>query len=311
MGASGSQRIFITGGNGFLGANLVRMLLAQGHELHLLTRGQSDHSRLESVASKLRFHVGDLLDLPELRRIATASRPDIVFHLAAEGVGAGTLDRNAIFAATATGTLNLLQALEDLPVHRLVHAGSSAEYGWKDQPMCEDDRLDPRTPYGLAKACATMLWQAENHRGRSATTVRIFNAYGPWERSPRLVPYLAECFREGRAPELSSGKNQRDWIHVEDVCELLMLAAFHPQGGGAILHAATGEVHSVRQVVETFQEIAQAAIPARFGVRPDRPDDPLVWAASIEQTAARVDWRPKHDLRSGIEATWRWFQAHS
>jgi nucleoside-diphosphate-sugar epimerase len=309
MAPRDAQRIFLTGANGFLGANLVRKLLAQGHALHLLTRAASDVARLADVASQVRFHVGDLLDLPGLRPIVQECRPNVVFHLAAQGVAAGDADRSAVFAATATGTLNLLQALDDVHVDRLVHAGSSAEYGWKDGPMREEDRLEPRTPYGSAKACATLLWQAENHRGKSATTVRIFNAYGPWERAPRLIPYLAECFREGRAPELSSGKNQRDWIHVDDVCDVLMRAAFHPQGGGTILHAATGEVHSVRHVVETFQDIANAAIPAKFGVRPDRPDDPLVWAASIEHTAARVDWRPRHDLRSGLEAAWAWFRS--
>jgi nucleoside-diphosphate-sugar epimerase len=302
------QRILITGGTGFVGANLVRALTAAGQRPHLLVRPDAKRWRLSGLEHKVHFHGADLLDLPYVRWTVDACRPEIIYHLAGYGVLPSQKDRAGIFAGNVLATANLLAALEDHDYHCLVQAGSSAEYGSKEGPLLEKDPIQPSTDYGVAKACATLLCQAERHKGRRVATIRVFTAFGPWEALPRLVPYVMQCCRARQAPEVSSGEQQRDFVFVDDVVALLMSAAAHPGAAGQILHAATGTLTSVRQVVETIVAISGAKTAPRFGALPRRMGEPDRWAASIEQTAALTGWRPRFDLAAGLRQTWDWHQ---
>src|SRR5207244_6176060 len=143
------------------------------------------------------------------------------------------------------GTANLLDALDGHDYRSLVHTGSSSEYGHKDAPMCEDDRLEPRTDYGVTKSAATLLCQAEAYKGRPVTTVRVFSAYGPWEEPSRLVPYVVGCCLRGETPRVTAGAQPRDFVYVGDVVELLKVAAHDPRAAGRVLHAGTGRQHTV------------------------------------------------------------------
>jgi nucleoside-diphosphate-sugar epimerase len=194
----------------------------------------------------------------------------------------------------------------------LVNVGSSSEYGHKDRPMREDDRLEPRTDYGVTKAAATLLCQAEAYKGKPVTTVRIFSAYGPWEDPRRLVPYVMGCCFRGEAPQVTAGDQPRDFIFVDDVVDLLKIAAHHPQTRGQILHAGTGRQQRVRDMVETIAAVlGPLEAPPQFGVQMPRPDEPTTWVASITRTTAITGWKPQHDLRAGVERTWAWFKAGS
>lgn len=298
------QRIFVTGGTGFLGANLVHDLVRAGHDVHLAVRPGSQRWRLAAIEHQVTFHTADMLDRSSLARALDACRPEVIYNLASYGVLAGQTDRDAILAGNVLATANLVAALEGHAYERLVHAGSSAEYGIKQGPMCEHDRLDPCTPYGVAKACASLLCLAEARRGRKVAIVRIFTAYGPWEPLPRLVPYVLDCCRMGRAPQLTSGHQQRDFISAHDVVELLQVAATHPAAIGRILHAATGKLTSVREVVETILAVTGARLTPVFGTQPRRAGEPECWEASIEHTTALTGWRPRLDLRTGLETAW-------
>jgi nucleoside-diphosphate-sugar epimerase len=305
---SARQRILITGGTGFLGANLVRALIDLGQRPHLLVRPDANRWRLSGLEHLLHFHDAELLDLPSVRQAVAACRPKVIYHLAGYGVLPSQKDRAGIFAGNVLATANLLAALEDCDYDCLVHAGSSAEYGPKDGPLLETDPIQPNTDYGAAKACATLLCQAEKHKGRRVTTVRVFTAFGPWETLPRLVPYLMDRCRARRTPELSSGEQQRDFIFVEDVVTLLMSAAANPGAAGQVLHAATGKLISVRQVTELVIAVAGVKIAPVFGVVPRRVGEPDRWAASIERTTALTGWRPRFDLAAGLRRMWEWHQ---
>src|SRR6185437_5474071 len=189
---------------------------------------------------------------------------------------------------------------------------SSSEYGHKDTPMRADDRLEPRSDYGVAKAASTLLCQAEAFRGRPVATVRIFSAYGPWEDPTRLVPYVMGCCRRGETPQVTAGTQPRDFIHVEDVVALLRTVARLPQTAGHILHAGTGQQHRVRDMIETIMDVCTGArLTARFGTETTRPGEPAHWLADIGQTTALTGWTPLHDLRAGVERTWAWFTAQN
>jgi GDP-L-fucose synthase len=119
------------------------------------------------------------------------------------------------------------------------------------------------------------------------------------------------CFR-GEAPLVTAGDQPRDFIYIDDVLDLLKTAAHHPQACGQILHAGTGRQSRVRDMVETIAAVfGHVEAPPQYGVQLTRPDEPTTWVASIARTTALTGWRPRHDLRSGVERTCAWFKAGS
>ncbi|HEX4147846.1 MAG TPA: NAD(P)-dependent oxidoreductase [Pirellulales bacterium] len=306
------ERILVTGGSGFVGACLVRELIAQGHEVHLLLRDRSSSWRLAGIEGEYQPHEADLRDISALRRAVDASRPEVIYHLAAYGVRRSQTRQSEILETNLQGTANLLEALGRHDYRALVHTGSSSEYGHKNHAMRENDRLEPRTAYAVSKAAATLLCQAEAYRGRMVSTVRIFSAYGPWEDPHRLVAYVVDCCRRGEAPRVTNGAPPRDFIFVDDVLRLLQTAAHCPQAAGRILHAGSGRQCNVREMIRTIVEVCgRDPADIRFGEMPAQADEPTHWVANIEQTTKLTGWRPIIGLRRGIEQTLAWAQSHA
>jgi nucleoside-diphosphate-sugar epimerase len=307
--AGGDERVLITGGSGFLGACLARNLVAEGLDVHLLLRPQFSCWRLKNLAGKYTPQWADLRDADAVKRAVAACRPEVVYHLATHGAYPSQEERGAILATNLLGTANLLDALQGHDFRALVHSGSSAEYGHKDGPMREADRLEPRSDYAVTKAAATLLCQAEAYKGRPVVTVRVFSAYGPWEEPSRLVPYVMDCCDRGVNPRCTAGLQPRDFIYADDVVDLLKVAAHHPAAPGQILHAGTGCQQRVRDMVETIIAVCgRGKVRAEFGSEAPRPDEPACWQASIERTTALTGWQPRYDLRAGIERMWQWFR---
>jgi nucleoside-diphosphate-sugar epimerase len=301
------ERILITGGSGFIGACLTRRLLAERHDVHLLLRPQARLWRLAGLEGRYTPLRADLGDAEAVRAAVDASRPAVVYHLATHGAYPFQKDRTAILGTNLLGTANLLDALREHDYRVFINAGSSSEYGHKDRPMHEDDLLEPRSDYGIAKAASTLLCQAEAHQGRPVATVRIFSAFGPWEEPTRLVPYVMGCCLRGEAPRVTAGNQPRDFIYVEDVVDLLLKGADIPSVDGRILHAGTGVQHSVRDMVETIIDVCGGP-PAEYGAAAMRFDEPTSWVASIARTRELTGWQPRYDLRAGVERMWEWFK---
>jgi nucleoside-diphosphate-sugar epimerase len=143
-------------------------------------------------------------------------------------------------------------------------------------------------------------------------TVRVFSAYGPWEEPTRLVPYVMACCSRGEDPQVTSGRQPRDFIYVEDVVDLLKTAAASPRAHGQILHAGTGVQHTVRDMIETIVDVCGGGrVRPQYGAEALRPGEPACWVAGIAHTTARVGWRPRHDLSGGIRQMWAWHRAEA
>ena len=307
MGQRG-KRVFLTGGAGFIGACLARDLIDAGAEVHLALRKESKLWRLAGLEGLYEPHWADVRDAAGLRQAIDACRPQVIYHLATHGAYYHQRERSDIIATNLTGTANLLDALEGHDYEALVYTGSSSEYGHKSEPMRPEDRLEPRTDYGVTKAAATLLCLAEAMKGRPVSVVRVFSAFGPWEEPGRLVPYVVECCARGENPKVTAGLQPRDFVSVSDVVDLLKVAAVHPGARGQILHAGTGRQHTVRDMIETIVAVCGSGrVTPQFGTEPLRPGEPIHWLASVERTTGLTGWKPQHDLRSGVESMWRWY----
>ncbi|MFO0798753.1 MAG: NAD-dependent epimerase/dehydratase family protein [Gemmataceae bacterium] len=298
------QRVLITGGSGFLGATLARAEVAAGRDVHLLLRSGARPDRLLELAGRYTRHDADLRDAGAVRRAVDAARPDVVYHLATNGAHPSERDRGTILATNLGGTANLLDALAGRDYKAFVHAGSSSEYGHKAAPMKPRDVLEPRSDYGVTKAAATLLCQAEALRGAPVCTVRIFSAYGPLEDATRLASSVLACCARGDAPRVTAGHQPRDWVYSDDVIELLQRAADCPAARGRILHAGGGRRQTVRDLVETAVAVSGGLVRPEYGSEPLRADEPTSWVADLTDTTALTGWAPRTTLRQGLERMW-------
>jgi nucleoside-diphosphate-sugar epimerase len=306
----GARRVVVAGGSGFVGANLVRRLAHDGHEVHLLVRPTYQPWRLEGLSDDVRVVFAELEDAEAVGREMRAVRPEWVFSLAAHGAYPAQSDPRAMVATNVVGTLNLAEAAIEIGVEAFVHAGSSSEYGRKDHPASESERLEPTSHYGVTKASATLLCShLGTSRGAPLRTLRLYSVYGPWEEPTRLMPQLALRGLGGSLPPLADPRTARDYVYVADVVEAFLAAAMIPgQDPGAVYNVGTGVQTSLREVVGVAsRELAVTAEPL-WGSMPDRTWDTDVWVADNRLVESKLGWRPGHNVSQGFAKFAAWLR---
>jgi nucleoside-diphosphate-sugar epimerase len=162
----GFDPVLVTGASGFVGACVAHELVRRRHTVHVLLRDPARAWRLAPVWDDLHVHRGDLIDADATRSVLRAVRPRVVLHLATHGAYEKQADARAILQINVLGTYNLLEAAAEAGAALFVSTGSSSEYGFKAEPMCETDRLEPNSFYAVAKAAQTHLCSLFARRGR-------------------------------------------------------------------------------------------------------------------------------------------------
>ncbi len=181
------KRVIITGATGFVGANLARRLLREGHEVHLLVRPKHAVWRIEEIRQDVRLHELQLHDVAAVTRVVSEIRPEWIFHLAAHGAYSQQIDLEQMVLTNINCTINLVNACLKTGFEAFVNTGSSSEYGFKDHAPAESDPLEPNSHYAVTKAAATMFCRyTAQSRGVHLPTLRLYSVFGPYE-DPRTV----------------------------------------------------------------------------------------------------------------------------
>jgi len=308
-----SRRALLTGASGFVGANLARRLLNDGHDVHLLLRANHNPWRVAEIRDRVTIHEADLDDLARLEALIGAVRPDWVFHLAAHGAYPDQQDLDQMIATNVQGTANLLRAAERSGVEAFVNSGSSSEYGYKDHAPAEDEWIDPNSNYAATKAAATLLCRFTAQQADiRITTLRLYSAYGPYEEPRRLVPTLVMKVLDGHLPPLVNPKVARDYVHVDDVCEAYVLAAATPvHERGAVFNVGTGVQTTLEDIVGIARRLMAIPEEPNWGSMPERSWDTNVWVSNPSRIKAQLAWSPRHSIDSGLKQTIDWFKSHA
>jgi nucleoside-diphosphate-sugar epimerase len=304
------KRVLVTGGTGFVGSNLVRRLLQDGHVVGLLVRKGHDPWRLADVSGRVQWIEANLEEGTGLRTVVTEFRPQWVFHLAAHGAYSWQSDRASILKVNVLGTANLLDACLAIGFEAFVNTGSSSEYGFKDHPPREDEPLAPTSAYAVAKAAATMYCaQAARASDAPVVTLRLYSVYGPWEEPKRFIPQLVARGLEGLLPPLANPETARDYVYISDVCDAYVRAARTKLEPGSIYNVGTGVQTTLRQAVEHARRVLGIAVEPRWGSMPDRGWDTAIWVADSSRLRERLGWRSEIDLDHGLQLTADWLAA--
>lgn len=299
VGDSGlaGQRALVTGAAGFIGSALCGRLLASGMEVHGVSRVA------RPTLDEIRWWTADLSDAGAADRIVRQIRPDAVFHLASHVSGDRTLGAVAsTLRDNLVTTVNLLSAAADAGGTRVVLAGSMEE-SLPDDPA-------PSSPYAAAKTAATAYAQLfDQLYGLPVVNLRVFMVYGPGQRDgTKLVPYVITSLLRGDGPRLSSGMRQVDWVYVDDVVAAFVAAAESSKAPGSTVDVGSGELVSIRSLVERIVPLVGGEVRPVFGALSDRPGErPRV--ADVAPTQALIGWEPSTPLDVGLARTVEWFRA--
>ncbi len=300
----------VTGATGFVGANLARRLLRDGHTVHLLVRHGYRPWRIDGIRDSVSLHEVDLGKSDAVSGVIDRVRPDWVFHLAAYGAYSSQTNHQQMIQTNIIGTVNLVEACLKTGCEAFVNTGSSSEYGFKDRAALETDLTEPNSSYAVTKASATLYCRyiAQSRRVR-LPTLRLYSVYGPYEEPSRLVPTLVVQGLSGELPPLVNPNVARDYVYVEDVNDAYLLAATQPeQEFGAIYNVGVGIQLSMRQVVEAARQEMQISAVPDWGSMPDRHWDTSVWVADNRKIRNGLGWQPHHNFEQGLHLTVNWFR---
>ncbi len=304
------KKVLLTGGSGFVGANLARRLLQDGHDVHLLLRPKYAGWRLAAIRDDVTVHLADLTDADGVGRVVSAARPEWVFHLAAHGAYSWQADERRILETNFLGAAHLLRACVKVGFEAFVHAGSSSEYGFKDHAPAETEALAPNSHYAVAKAAATLLcrWTAQKC-GLRTVTLRLYTVYGPYETPARLVPTLLVRGLRGELPPLVDPRVARDFVYVDEVTDAFVRAASRTeQAIGAIYNVGAGVQTTVGDVVAAVVRLLAVPAAPRWGAMENRAWDTHVWVADPRAIEGTLGWRATVSLAEGLERTLAWLQ---
>jgi len=313
MTSLSGKKVLITGATGFVGANLVRMVLKQGSEVYIITRKESDKWRIDDVLGEIAeyntdFNI-DLLDCDKLKRIIRRIRPDIIYHTATYGGRPGQKDAIKIVQTNLIGTINLIKACQKFGFDLFVNTGSSSEYGIKERAMQEGDLLEPVNDYGISKSAATQYCRAvARNKGLPIVTLRLFSPYGSYEQSTRLIPsVILSCLRR-KKPKISSPYFVRDFVYIQDVLDAYAKLSEVPDLGGEVFNIGSGKQCMVGDVANMIIELSGYCTELETGMPQGWPNEPKKWEADISKANDILGWMPKYSMEKGLAETIRWFE---
>jgi nucleoside-diphosphate-sugar epimerase len=306
------KRAVVTGATGFVGANLVRRLLCENHEVHILVRQGAALWRVADLQNDVHWHEVDLGDADTLGQVVGRIRPDRVFHLAAHGAYSTQTDLHEMIRTNLIATVNLVGACRQVGFEAFVHAGSSSEYGLKDHAPDEREWIDPNSDYAVTKASATLFCRHTAQRDRlHLVTLRLYSIFGPYEEPTRLIPSLIVHGLESRLPPLVRPDIARDYVYVDDAADAFILAASHVEHEpGSVYNVGTGVQTTLCEVVEAARRALSIEAQPIWGTMADRQWDTDVWVAKSDKLQRELGWRPRHTVAQGLDHMIRWFSDH-
>lgn len=319
------MNILVTGGAGYIGGTVSRLLLRGGHQVCIYDN--LCHSKRSAVAEGAWFVEGALEDRKLLEATLTKGQFDGVMHFAALiEAGESVKYPEIYFQNNTVGTLSLLQSMLATGHDKIVFSSTAACYGEPERtPIVEDAKLKPTNPYGESKLLSEtmMRWISEAHGLRFAA-LRYFNVAGATEGygenhepESHLIPIILDVAMGRRANIKIYGNNYptvdgtcvRDYIHVADLANahLMALQALSGERRHLVYNIGNGQGFTVLQVIESARRVTGHAIPVEICDR--RPGDPAVLVASSEAIQRDLGWQAEHpDLDDIIGSAWKWHQ---
>lgn len=289
----------VTGGAGFIGSNLVELLLARGDQVTVIDNLSTGHkANLETFLERIEFIEADLSVPGDW--MSSFKNIDSVYHVAAlADIVPSIQNPHGYYQANVHGTFNVLEAARAASVSKLVYAASSSCYGIPDSfPTPEDASIRPQYPYALTKRLGEemVLHWAQVYK-LPALSLRFFNVYGPRSRTSGTYGamfgvFLAQKLAGKPYTIVGDGTQSRDFTFVTDVCRAMMVAADKGKVG-AVYNVGSGKTVSVNRIIELLGGESVHI--------PKRPGEPDCTFADITKLCNETGWSPEVPIEEGVK----------
>jgi dTDP-glucose 4,6-dehydratase len=312
------MKLFVTGGAGFIGSNFIRYVLASSKKYEVVNYDKLTYAgnlaNLADVADDVRYRLvkGDICDATAVE--AAMRGADAVVHFAAEShVDRSIYEPAPVIETNVTGTFVLLQIARKLDIARFVHISTDEVYG--DLPAGfsarEDSPLKPSSPYSASKASSDLLVSSYVRTyGFPGLITHSSNNYGPYQFPEKFLPLLITNLLDNKPlPIYGDGKQQRDWLHVEDNCRGIL---------AVLERGRVGEVYNIGGL-EVEENLSIAKRLLKLMGRPesllsyvkDRPGHDRRYALDCSKIEKELGWKPAIPLERGLQQTVDWYTQNS
>lgn len=323
------MKILVTGGAGYIGSHMVRMLHAKKIETVVLDTMEYGHQ--EAIPSAVPVIVGNTGDRDLLNKIFSEHTIDAVIHFAAYlSVEESVKDPIKYMTNNIIRPVALLDAMEEAKVKYLIFSSTAAVYGFPSiVPIPEDHPKNPSSPYGLSKLTFEHLLHVYSKKKTiQSISLRYFNASGAaldgshgesHNPETHIIPLAIqtamgkrkEFYLFGTDYETRDGTCERDYIHIEDLCSahLLSLDALINGHDTTIYNVATGVGATNKEVVQMVKKVTAKEFPVLEKTR--RPGDPNILVADPKKIMTELGWKPTYsDLETIVSSAWKWHSIH-
>ena len=325
------MKILITGGAGFIGSAVIRKAIHDGHiicNIDALTYASSLDSLL-SVAESNNYYFEhiDLRERKKIDQVLEKFQPDSIIHLAAESHVDRSIDDASNFITTnINGTFNLLESSRNYwescgkpKDFRFIHISTDEVFGSleyeSDIQFEEDSNYDPNSPYASSKAAADHLVQAWNKTyGLPVIITHSSNNYGPYQFPEKLIPVvIINALNNKSIPIYGDGKNIRDWIHVDDHAEALLLLLEKGKNGDNYNIGGRTEItnlaitNQICDIVDCIKKVHEGSSAKLITFVEDRPAHDRRYAINTDKLYSHLNWSPRIAFERGLEQTVHWY----
>ena len=319
------MRIMVTGGAGYIGSHMVKLLVDRSDEVTVLDDLSTGHADAVRGAKLVR---GDIADVSLTSKVLTEHRTQAVVHFAASSLVAESVaDPLKYYARNVAGTVALLNAMREASVQKIVFSSTAAVYGNPQRlPIDEDHPKEPTNPYGSSKlAIERMLAECSAAYGTRAVSLRYFNAAGADARAglgerhdpeTHLIPLVLRAAAKGTPVSVfgtdyptRDGTCVRDYIHVADLCDAHVRAldwlSAHPRYD--CFNLGNGDGATVLEVIEAARRVTGKEITVNRAER--RPGDPASLVADATKAKRVLGWQPARvDIETIVRDAWEFAQ---
>jgi UDP-glucose 4-epimerase len=298
------MKILVTGGAGFIGSAIVPKLQNENHDVFVFDNLSFGNRAFIDVVDN-HFFLGDIRDADAVSKAIQAIMPDIIIHLAA--VHFIPYCNEHPFESSdinIRGTMNVLQAAKKVKnLTKVIFASTAAVYPISDKSVAENDEVRPLDIYGLSKLAGEQLMQKFFLETKIDTICcRFFNAFGPNETNPHLIPEIEKQIREGnRKIALGNLTPKRDFIHTHDMANAMFALIKLENVGFDTFNLGRGIEYAVTEVVEEFERILNEKIDIEVDPARVRKVERMHLLADVSKLKEKTGWEPKWSLNEGIK----------
>jgi dTDP-glucose 4,6-dehydratase len=312
------MRIFVTGGAGFIGCNFIRHVLESDKNHTIVNYDKLTYAanlanlRTSAEDPRYRFIKGDICDASAVE--AGMDGCDAVIHFAAEShVDRSIYEPAPVIETNVTGTFVLLQIARRIGIKRFVHVSTDEVYGDLSPGTLADEKspLQPSSPYSSSKAAADLLVLSfVRTYGVPALVTRSSNNYGPFQFPEKFLPLvITNALLDKHLPIYGDGRQERDWLHVEDNCHGIL---------AVLERGRIGEIYNIGGMdVEENLSMAKRVLRAMgkpeslLSFVKDRPGHDRRYALHCKKAEEELGWKPMIPLDEGLRQTIKWYESNA